>query len=158
MRKLFSEKLIACKPITIIHPSAFISPSASIGKGSYIAANAVISSNAIVGKGCIINIGVSVGHDAIVGDDCVLNPGVRISSHCRIGARTLFGANSFIFQGKAIGEDCAVDALTYIDRVLKIKSYVLIILGHLKYIKIECIDEQGFSVYSYLPAGRKVYT
>lgn len=122
LRKLFNEKLITCQSVSIIHPTAFISPSAKIGEGSYVGATAVVSSNAIVGKGCIMNIGVSIGHDALIGDDCIFNPRARISGNCRIGARTLFGANSFLFQGRCVGEDCAIDALSYIDRDIEDKK------------------------------------
>jgi sugar O-acyltransferase (sialic acid O-acetyltransferase NeuD family) len=116
LRNLFSEKLSSAANVSIIHPTSFISPSAKIGKGSYIGAMAVISSNANVGKGCMINISVSIGHDSIIGDNCIINPGARISGHCVVGNWTLIGANSFVFQGKKIGEDCAIDAMTYIDR------------------------------------------
>lgn len=122
LRKLFNEKLVACQSVSIIHPTAFISPSAKIGEGSYVGATAVVSSNAIVGKRCIVNIGVSIGHDALVGDDCIFNPGARISGNCHIGARTLFGANSFLFQGRRVGEDCVIDALSYIDRDIEDKQ------------------------------------
>lgn len=116
LKKLFSEKLYMAAPVTIIHPMSCISPSAHIGNGTYVGATAIVSSNANVGSGCIVNIGASIGHDSIVGDNCVFNPGARVSGNCKIGARTLFGANSFVFQGKSVGEDCAIDALTYIDR------------------------------------------
>lgn len=116
LRRLFNEKFRKCTPISIVHPTAVISPSAKIGEGTYIGATAVVSSNAIVGCGCIVNIGVSIGHDATIGDNCIFNPGVRISGNCTVGSRTLLGANSFIFQGKSVGADCAIDALTYIDR------------------------------------------
>ena len=116
LRRFFYDKLSIAKLVSIIHPTSVISPSATIGAGSYIAATAVVSSNAVVGRGCLISIGVSVGHDVQIGDDCILNPGVRISGHCKVGSRTLIGANSFIFQFKIVGEDCAIDAMTYIDR------------------------------------------
>lgn len=135
LRKLLTDKLSSCRNISIIHPSSFISPTAKVGDGSYIAAMAVVSSNAIIGQGCIVNIGVSIGHDAFVGDNCILNPGVRISGHCHIGSRTLFGANSFIFQGKSIGEDCAVDAMTYIDQDIADKKLCTNNVGGLKVYK-----------------------
>ena len=135
LRKLFNEKLHACEPVSFVHPTAFISPSATIGEGSYVGATAVVSSNTRVGKGCIVNIGVSVGHDAVVGDDCIFNPGARISGHCQIGSRTLFGANSFIFQGRTVGEDCAIDALTYIDRDIEDKKLCTSNVGGMKVFK-----------------------
>lgn len=116
LKRFFYDKLSITKLVSIVHPTSVIFPSAIIGDGSYIGATAVVSSNAVVGKCCLINIGTSIGHDVQIGDDCILNPGVRISGHCKVGDRTLIGANSFIFQSKVIGNDCAIDAMTYIDR------------------------------------------
>lgn len=135
LRAIFKEKLSSLKSISIIHPTAFISPTALIKDGSYIGAMAVISSNAVVGKGCLINIGASIGHDSQIGDDCIINPGVRISGHCIVGNRTLIGANSFVFQGKKIGEDCAIDAMTYIDRDIETKKLCTSNIGSLKVFK-----------------------
>lgn len=135
LKRLFSEKLCEATKATIIHPTSFISPSAKVGSGSFVGATAVVSSNASIGEGCIVNIGVSIGHDAFVGDNCIFNPGARVSGNCKIGARTLFGANAFIFQGKMVGEDCAIDALTYVDRDIEDKKLCTNNTGGLKIYK-----------------------
>ena len=72
LRRLFNDKLSQCTPVSIVHPTAVVSPSANIGVGTYVAATAVVSSNAVIGNGCIINIGASIGHDAIIGDNCII--------------------------------------------------------------------------------------
>jgi len=43
--------------VTLIHPRAFISPSASVGKGSIVLPGAIVQSNVVIGSGCIISIG-----------------------------------------------------------------------------------------------------
>jgi sugar O-acyltransferase (sialic acid O-acetyltransferase NeuD family) len=103
-------------PINIIHPSSIISSSASIGLGNYIAAGSIISCNSIIMNHIMINFNTTVGHDSCIKDHCVINPGARISGNVKIGERVLIGTNSIIFQGKNIGDDCLIDALTYIDR------------------------------------------
>lgn len=102
----------------VIHPNAFIFPSASIGQGNYIACNAIISSCAVIGNSNLINYAVSIGHDTRVGNDCVFNPGARIGGCSQIGNRCLFGANSFIYQGTNICDDCKIDALVYLHKNL----------------------------------------
>lgn len=109
-------KNLNLKSTNIIHPSAIISKSATIGNGNYIAANTVISSKATIGNHNIINFNSTVGHDAFLNDHIIVNPGVRISGNVQIGSRVLVGANSFIFQGKSIGQDTFIDALTHIDK------------------------------------------
>ena len=135
LRSLFNDKLSQCTPVNIVHPTAVVSPSANIGVGTYVGATAVISSNAVIGNGCIINIGASIGHDAIIGDNCIINPGARRSGNCSVGSRSLIGANAFIFQGKSIGADCAIDALTYIDRDIDEKKLCTGNAGALKIFK-----------------------
>lgn len=135
LRRLFNDKLSQCTPVSIVHPTAVVSPSANIGEGTYVGATAVVSSNAVVGNGCIVNIGASIGHDAIIGDNCIINPGARISGNCSVGSRTLIGANVFVFQGKSIGVDCAIDALTYIDRDIDEKKLCTGNAGDLKIFK-----------------------
>lgn len=107
---------LGISPINIIHPSSIISNSAKIGIGNYIAAGCVISSKALISNHCLINFGSSVGHDTFIKDHCIINPGTRISGNVKIGSRVLLGSNSFVFQGKTIGDNCVIDALTYIDR------------------------------------------
>lgn len=135
LKSLFNDKLSQCTSVSIVHPTAVVSPSANIGEGTYIGATAVVSSNAVVGNGCIVNIGASIGHDAIIGDNCIINPGARISGNCTIGSKTLIGANAFIFQGKSIGTDCAIDALTYIDRDIDDKKMCTGNVGGMKVFK-----------------------
>ena len=118
LRKKFRDIFLSFggKEVTIVHPRAYLSPSAQIGDGVYIAPNCVISTNAKVEHSVIINMNVTVGHDACINCDTFLNPGARVSGHVNIGERCLVGAGAFIFQGLTIGNNCYIDALTYIDR------------------------------------------
>ena len=103
---------------TVIHPDATLMPSASVGAGCYIAAGARISSQAKVGPHCMINFNVIFGHDTSSGIDLIVNPGASIGGNVTIGERVLIGANAFILQGTSIGDDCQVDAMTYVHQVL----------------------------------------
>lgn len=100
----------------VIHPNAYLSPKAVLGKGNYIGCNSVISTCARIGNNNIINYNVTIGHDVVLGNDCVLNPGCRISGRDIIGDNCLIGSNAFIFQGVSIHSGCKIDALTYIRK------------------------------------------
>lgn len=106
------------KPITLIHPGATIAGSALIGGGVYIAANASVSSNAHIHNHVVINYNTIIGHDSIIHDNVIVNPGAVIGGNVEIMERVLVGANSFIMQGRRIGSDCSIDALTYVDQDL----------------------------------------
>lgn len=57
---------------TLIHTTAYVSPTASINSGTVILPHAIINTDVVVGKGCIINLGAIVDHG------CVLEEGVHI--------------------------------------------------------------------------------
>lgn len=57
---------------TIIHPSAYVSPTATVAEGCVILPKAVVNTGCMVHTGCIINCGAIVDHD------CVVEEGVHI--------------------------------------------------------------------------------
>ena len=57
---------------TLIHPTAYVSPTATINLGTVILPHAIINTDVEVGKGCIINLGAIVDHG------CILEEGVHI--------------------------------------------------------------------------------
>ena len=57
---------------TLIHPTAYVSPTATINPGTVILPHAVVNTDVAVGKGCIINLGAIVDHG------CILEEGVHI--------------------------------------------------------------------------------
>lgn len=58
----------------LIHPEAYVSPSATIGEGTVILPKAVVHTEAIVGKSCILSIG------SLVDFNCVLEDGTYLKS------------------------------------------------------------------------------
>ena len=57
---------------TIIHPTAYVSPSVVVECGNVILPNAVVNTSCYLGKGCIINCGAIIDHG------CVMEDGVHI--------------------------------------------------------------------------------
>ncbi len=111
-------------PISIIHPTAYIAPSATIGNGVFVAPQAVISVNANVEDHSIIHIHSSVGHDCQIGKFCAVLPGARISGNVTLGTSVMVGSGAFIFQGVTIGYRAQVDALTYVRHDVAEKQVV----------------------------------
>ena len=74
LRVQWLRKLTAggCQIATIIHPRAYVSPTAEVCDGAVILPGAVVNTNTRVGFGCIVNCGAIVDHD------CVLEQGVHI--------------------------------------------------------------------------------
>lgn len=72
----------------LIHPTAYISPSASIYPGTVVEAKAVINTNTVIERGCIISVGAIVDHDTFIGYGCHLDCGSVVKASCVIKAHT----------------------------------------------------------------------
>lgn len=72
----------------LIHPQAYVSPSAVIGKGSFIEPLAVIHTDVNIGAGCIISAGTIVNHNAIVNGGCHLNCGTIVGARSEVNYGT----------------------------------------------------------------------
>ena len=66
----------------LIHPSSYISKSATIEKGTVVEPKAIVNANSIIGVGCIISVGSIVDHDAVL-EDCVH---VNAGAICKAGS------------------------------------------------------------------------
>lgn len=71
---------------TVIHPTAYVAPSAQLGEGTVVLANAVIQADAVVGKHCIINANVTVDHDAVIEDFVCTYPAAYVAGFARVTA------------------------------------------------------------------------
>ena len=109
---------IECRPYSVIHPSAMISPSAEIGEGSLVAAGAIIGPLARIGKGCIINHGAIIDHDCHVGDYCHIAPNATLGGGVVIGDAVLVGSGATILPMVSVGSKAVVGAGTIITRAV----------------------------------------
>ena len=115
-RARVTEKLKAKGAVftTLIHPSAVIADSCTLGEGVIVYPFALISDNAHVGDGCIINMYSSVAHDSVLGEFCTISAHCDITGKCRLGDRVFMGSTSQMVPGTRIGDDgyiCAGSAV-----------------------------------------------
>ncbi len=107
---------LGARPLTVIHPSAQVSPFANVGGGTFVAALAVIGPSARVGQGVIVNHGAVVDHDCLVGDHCHIAPNASLGGGARIGDRVLIGAGAVVLPGVSIGDDAIIGAGAVVTR------------------------------------------
>lgn len=70
---------------SLIHPSAFVSPSAKLEMGTLVCPRAVVNADARVGVGCIINTGAIVEHECVIGDFSHISPGAALGGGVELG-------------------------------------------------------------------------
>lgn len=95
---------------TVVHPSAFISPTARLASGVFIGPGAIVHSRARVGAHAIINSGAIVEHDCTIGENTHLAPGSVIGGTVTIGCDTLLGLGCRVLPGLSIGKHCTIGA------------------------------------------------
>ena len=86
------------------HPSACVSPAASLGRGTLVMQNVVVSANARVGDCSILNVACYVAHDCTVGDFVHLASGVQMGGGSSVGEGGMCGTNSTLLPYTTIGE------------------------------------------------------
>jgi sugar O-acyltransferase (sialic acid O-acetyltransferase NeuD family) len=89
---------------TLVHPAAFLSPRATLGRGTVLLANASVCTNARVGNHVLVLPGAVVSHDAVVGDFTGIASGACISGVCQIGLNCYLGSNCVIREGLSVGD------------------------------------------------------
>jgi sugar O-acyltransferase (sialic acid O-acetyltransferase NeuD family) len=92
----------------LVHPTAFVEASASIGEGAQILAHSYVGSDALVGKGVIVNTGAVVSHDCVLGDHANLSPGCLLAGGITVGEATLLGMGVTTYLGISIGANVRV--------------------------------------------------
>lgn len=86
-----------------VHPTAFVSKSASVGEGVVIAPNVTVGPFARIGDYTLVNSRCSIAHNSEVGRYNFLSPNVCLSGHTRVGDSNLFGINSATIPGVRVG-------------------------------------------------------
>ena len=117
VRKRIAERL-TCTFGSAVHPSAVVSPRASIGEGTVVMQGAVIQSDARIGRHCIVNTGATVDHDCIVGDFAHISPNASLCGNVHVGEGTQIGAGSVVVPGIRIGRWSLVCAGSVVTRDL----------------------------------------
>jgi len=97
-------------PLTVIHPSAVVAPSAELEDGVQVMARAVINARAEVGRNALINSGAVVEHDCRIGDHAHVASGAVLAGDATVGDGAFVGAGATVIQGVWVGDGAVVGA------------------------------------------------
>lgn len=110
---------------SLIHPSAYVSPYASVGAGVFIGAGSIVGPGAIIEDHVFINRKVSVGHDTVVGTYSSLQPGCNIAGHVSLGRGATVGMGANIIHELTVGDGAVVGAGATVIRDVPSASVVV---------------------------------
>jgi acetyltransferase EpsM len=101
---------------TLVHPTAWVEPSARLEEGVQVLAKSYISSECHIGFGTVINAGVVVSHDCILGQVVNLSPGamlaggVKVEDFAQVGMAATINLNLTIGSRARVGNGATVKA------------------------------------------------
>ena len=112
IRLRLTQKLLSFgyKVPIIIHPTAWVSPSAQLAPGTVVMAHAVVQTRTRIGMAAIVNTSSSVDHDSVLGPGVHVSPGSHIAGNVTVGRNSWVGIGSSIIQGVNIGADVFIAA------------------------------------------------
>lgn len=109
--RLVDEAIRAGRALAnVIHPNAWVSPTAKLAEGIYVGPFAAVNAAAELGRGVIVNSGAIVEHHNVIGDFAHIAPGATLGGTVRVGNRALVGLGAGVRPGLAIGESAIIAA------------------------------------------------
>ncbi len=88
---------------TIVHPTACLAGSTTVGPGTVLLAGVVTTTSVEIGSHVAVMPNVVIAHDAVVEDYATLGAGVRIAGGVRIGSGAYVGMGALLREGVTIG-------------------------------------------------------
>ena len=87
------------KLATLIHPTAYVSPTATIHPGTVILPHAIVNTDVVIDRGCIINLGAIVDHGCIIEEGVHVCLGAVIKGENRIERLSKIEAGEVVERG-----------------------------------------------------------
>ncbi|CAM9293364.1 unnamed protein product, partial [Chrysoparadoxa australica] len=81
---------------SVVHPTAVLSTSCSLGQGSFVGPLAVVHTAASVGDFCVVNSHAVVEHDCVLHDYATVNPHAVLCGTVQLGEGSLVAANATV--------------------------------------------------------------
>lgn len=107
---------LGLKRLGLLHPSAFIDPSASLGSGCQVMPRAVVHKFVAIGDDVIINTAAVVDHECTIGDGAHIMGGAAIAGRVNVGRFASIGTNATVLPDIRIGEGAYIGAGAVVTR------------------------------------------
>ena len=107
---------------TLIHPTAHVSSTATIGRGTIIGPFSFVGPFTTIGDNSVLNTYASAGHDCIIGNSSVLSPYAVLNGSANIGKAVFMGSGSIVLPSVTVGENSKISAGTVVSRDIEANS------------------------------------
>jgi sugar O-acyltransferase (sialic acid O-acetyltransferase NeuD family) len=95
---------------TLIHPLAYVAPSAKISKGCIVSPFATVATFSHLDEHVVLGYYAHVGHDAVVGKYGILSPYAAVNGGSVLSERVFLGTHAVITPGQKIAENVQIAA------------------------------------------------
>lgn len=112
LRRKLSDKITesGLELINAIHPTVWIDPDVTIGKGCYLGQGVIVVTGTKIGNCVNIHTGATIDHDNIIHDGANLGPGVHTAGRVKIGRDAFLGAGSIVIPDASVGDYSVIGA------------------------------------------------
>ena len=109
--RCFEEALTrGLEPAVLIHPSAVISRSAVLGRGTMVLPLAAVGAGVSIGEDCILNTACVVEHDPRVSNHVHISPGAILGGEVTVEAYAQVGMGAMVLSRLGVGSGSVVGA------------------------------------------------
>ena len=88
----------------LIHPTAYVSRTATIGIGTVVEPKAIVNANSYIAKGCVISVGSIVDHDVEAGICCHINAGAIVKAGGKVENFRKLEAGEIVLGYELVGQ------------------------------------------------------
>lgn len=112
VRCILAERLTdrGARFITLVHPTAYVSPTARIGTGCIVSPFASVGAHALLEDHILLVMYASVAHDCSIGSYCSLSPHSAVAGGSVIGPKVFFGAYGLVTPMRRVGQESKIAA------------------------------------------------
>lgn len=89
---------------TLVHPRAYVAPSAQLGAGCLVMAGALVDRGVTLGEAVVVWPAACLNHDSVVGSNTFVSPSVTLCGDVTVGAHSFIGAAACVADGCHLSE------------------------------------------------------
>ena len=103
-QRLTASGVAAARFASVVHPTAVVPPSCSVGAGSIVLAGAVLTASVTLGEHVVLMPGVILTHDDVLADYVTVCARAALGGDVRVGVAAYLGAGCLVRQHLTVGD------------------------------------------------------